>query len=90
MIRFHTTNWYVSASNCNPLRVMCLTEHSWWKQESSLSSAVSSGGRSCVYFKFEPFVLHVVCRTLEDAQNMVRSNILEVFTACMEGNGEKA
>ena len=36
-------------------------------QDSSLSSAVGSGERS----KFEPFVLHVVCRTLEDAQVMV-------------------
>ena len=34
---------------------------------------VASGGRSYVYFKFEPFVLHVICRTLQDAQMMVNS-----------------
>ena len=84
MIRFHTTNWYVSAPNCNPLHVV-FNRHSRWKQESSLSSVVSSGGRSYVYFKFEPFVLHVVCRTREDAQEMVRSDVLHVFTACKEG-----
>ena len=32
---------------------------------------MGSGERSYAYFKFEPFVLHVVCRTLEDAQVMV-------------------
>ncbi|MCG8626117.1 MAG: tRNA wybutosine-synthesizing 3 family protein, partial [Proteobacteria bacterium] len=43
-------------------------------QESSLSSSGTdgSGGRGYAYFKFEPFVIHVMCRTLEDARTMVR------------------
>jgi tRNA(Phe) wybutosine-synthesizing methylase Tyw3 len=41
-------------------------------QESSLSSGtVGSGGKGYAYFKFEPFVLHVMCRTLDDARTMV-------------------
>ena len=53
-----------------------------FQQESSLSSAVGSGGRGYAYFKFEPFVLHVICRTLEDAQTMVwllKSSIPQVL-----------
>ena len=38
-------------------------------QESVLSLDLPE--RGYVYFKFEPFVLHVVCSTLEDARLMV-------------------
>jgi len=30
-----------------------------------------------VYFKFEPFVLHAMCRTLQDAQTLVRTRELK-------------
>ena len=49
----------------------------FFRQESSLSSAVGSGGRGYAYFKFEPFVLHAICRTLEDAQAMVRVDLIQ-------------
>ena len=35
-----------------------------------------------VYFKFEPFVLHVMCRTLQDAQTLVRTRGLKRECSC--------
>lgn len=39
-------------------------------QESVLHAVLPQSG--CVFFKFEPFVLHVMCATLQDARLMVR------------------
>lgn len=43
-------------------------------QEAVLHSGLPQSGY--VYFKFEPFVLHVMCATLQDARDMVCTNVL--------------
>lgn len=38
----------------------------------SLQMAAVQGATSSAVLKFEPFILHVQCRTLQDAQTLVR------------------
>ena len=40
--------------------------------------------KGCVFFKFEPFVLHMCCRTLEGARTSVSYLLLPID--CIEGS----
>ena len=63
------------------LTFMCIIS---FMQQTALVN-LSPDDEGYVWFKFEPFVLHLMCRTLEDAQHMVSAASPMLIIRLMSG-----